>query len=357
MPPTPSRSPKFARRAFRWTLVAFLALQVLLSLVVEVWHPELADPQYGHRLKVLRAKRAAEPDRPLVLALGSSRTEVALRPSYLADGPRDPLVFNMARGGVSQVMNLLVLERLLADGVRPDLLLLEVLPSSLAEEGWGTTTPAVTFRDLPESVRYPIGGKAYFYLLKARALPVHKYRRGLMQAYGPPGAPANPDATMWDDTGAGTVMIPEEAKPDQRLRGTHFARGQYLNKLRAYHIAPAADRATRAFLARCRTERIPVVLYLMPESNEFRSWYPPEALRTLDGYLADLRREFPLPLVDARTWLPDEVFWDGHHVLKRGAHAFTTRFANEVITPAMRAGLAARGGASRPGPEPLPGGS
>ena len=342
MLPIAPRSPSLAKRVFRWMLISFLALQLLLSLVVEFWHPELSDPNYGHRLKLLQAKRAAEPDRPLVLALGSSRTEVAFRPSYLPDGPRDPIVFNLARGGVSQVMNLLVLQRLLADGVRPDLLLVEVLPSSLAEEGWKMTTPAVTFRDLPDSVRYPIGGKAYFYLLKARALPVHKYRRGLMQAYGPPGTVTKNDATMWDDTGAGTIMIPDEAKPEQRIGGTAYARSQYLNKLRAYRIAPAADRATREFLTLCRNERIPVVLYLMPESSEFRSWYPPEALRTLDEYLAGLRSEYGLPLIDARTWLPDEVFWDGHHVIKRGAQAFTTRFADEAIAPAMRAGLAAR---------------
>lgn len=342
MRPALPYSPKSARRVFRWMLVTFLALQLLLGFVVEVWHPELSDPQYGHRLQALRAKRAAEPDRPLVLALGSSRTEVALRPSHLADGPHDPIVFNMARGGTSQVMNLIVLQRLLADGVRPDLLLVEVLPSSLAEEGWSTTTPTVTFRDLSESLRYPIGGKAYFYLLKARAIPVHKYHSGLVQAYGPPGAATRNDAAMWDDTGAGTVMIPDEVRPEQRIGGTNYARGQYLSKLRAYHIAPAADRATRAFLALCQNERIPVVLYLMPESSEFRSWYSPEALRALDEYLAGVRSEFGLPLVDARTWLSDEMFWDGHHVIQRGARAFTTRFADEAITPAMRAGWAAR---------------
>jgi hypothetical protein len=75
------------------------------------------------------------------------------------------------------------------------------------------------------------------------------------------------------------------------------------------------------------------VLFLMPESTEFRSWYPPPTQEQLSAYLASLRREYGTPLMDARGWVPNDEFWDGHHMLREGAAAFTQRFAAEVVSP------------------------
>src|SRR4051812_9913784 len=161
MPRTrPARSAR-ACRLLACASLTLLTAQLTLAGLVETAHPELTDPRYGCRLRTLQARRAAEPHRPLVLALGSSRTEVGLRPELMPPSTDGPLVFNLARGGTSQVMNLLTLRRLLADGVRPDWLLLEVLPACLAEEGGDVTVPELTARDLPCSLRYPIGAKPY----------------------------------------------------------------------------------------------------------------------------------------------------------------------------------------------------
>ena len=41
-------------------------------------------------------------------------------------------------------------------------------------------------------------------------------------------------------------------------------------------------------------------------------------------------------VVDCRGWLPDDAFYDSHHMFADGAEAFTDRLSREVIAPALR---------------------
>jgi len=40
-------------------------------------------------------------------------------------------------------------------------------------------------------------------------------------------------------------------------------------------------------------------------------------------------------VTDARGWLPDDDFYDSHHMFAAGAEAFTDRLTREVIAPAL----------------------
>jgi hypothetical protein len=82
-----------------------------------------------------------------------------------------------------------------------------------------------------------------------------------------------------------------------------------------------------------------VVLVLTPESREFRSWYAPGSEAQIQAVCARLARDHGTRIVDARTWVPDEDFMDGHHVLPAGAAVFTRRLAREVLTPLVTGGL------------------
>jgi hypothetical protein len=73
-----------------------------------------------------------------------------------------------------------------------------------------------------------------------------------------------------------------------------------------------------------------VVLVVTPESSVFRSWYPPEAVAAMQRLLAQLHDTWGVPIIDAREWLPDKDFSDGHHPLPDGAEAFTLRLIEEV---------------------------
>src|SRR5947209_291775 len=81
------------------------------------------------------------PDRPLLLMLGSSRTLQGFQAECL-DGLRDPdgqpyAAFNFGLTAAGPLKEWLCLQSLLDEGVRPRLLLVEVLPSLFNEPGPG----------------------------------------------------------------------------------------------------------------------------------------------------------------------------------------------------------------------------
>src|SRR5436309_15719018 len=75
---------KQSRSALLWGLLGFAALQAGYLLLVQLWRPDLRDPEYGYKRDCLLACVRAEPERPLVLVLGSSRTEMGFRPDVLS---------------------------------------------------------------------------------------------------------------------------------------------------------------------------------------------------------------------------------------------------------------------------------
>jgi hypothetical protein len=104
---------------------------------------------------------------------------------------------------------------------------------------------------------------------------------------------------------------------------------------------PHAD-AFDELLRECAADGVPVVVMVPPEGSEYRSWYPPAVEAALTAFLDRLRAVHGVPVLDARGWLPDEAFADGHHVVRTFARSYTERLAREAIA-AGRCDLA-RGG-------------
>ena len=100
----------------------------------------------------------------------------------------------------------------------------------------------------------------------------------------------------------------------------------------------AADRALRECVALCRAKGAKVALAYLPESSEFRGWMPPGAERAAQEYLARVRRDLDLPLIDARLWLDDGYLVDGFHLSRQGAAEFTRRFGPAVARTFWPAG-------------------
>ncbi len=336
------------RHSFRWRAVlawglVWMALgQVSIVIFLEWQHPEFLDPKYGCRLLALRALRKEPERQTLLLVLGSSRAEQGFRPSLLMSGQRQPvdagrlsgpLFYNMARGGSSPLLYLLTLHRLLADGIHPDGLLIEIFPPALVENEESALIYKPTLRDWPVLRRYPVKGRTWALWLQDRLLLWHKYRSGLLAWVAPQWLlpQARWGENLWDYRGGEWRVLGDKVSVAERRRLTNDARRRYASSLQHLRIADDADRALRELLDTCRTQRIAVVLFLMPESSEFRGWYPPEVRLRLSHYLAALQCEYGTPLIDARCWIADWDFADGHHLLSWGAAAFTRRFAKEVL--------------------------
>lgn len=328
----PNRGSRARCPILAWALIWIASVQGSVIIYLEYQKPEFLDPKYGCRMLALRALRKEQGERTLLVALGSSRAEQGFRPSQLSSS--GPVFYNLARGGSSPLLYLLTLRRLLADNIRPNVLLVEIFPPALVEDEEGAVIYKPTLRDLPLLCRYPIGGRTWAFWLHDRLLLWYKYRSGFLAWAAPAWLPpqARWGEHLWNYRGGEWRTIGRGLAPRQRRRLTDDAHRRYAHSLKHFRIAPGADRALRELFALCRGQNIGVVLFLMPESFEFRGWYPPEARRQLSEYLTALHREYDVSLIDARRWIADWNFSDGHHLLSWGATAFTRRFAQEVLS-------------------------
>src|SRR5262249_5810031 len=125
------------RAALLWGAAVFALVQVALAVAIESRYPHLRDPYYGYKEERFLPRLAAMPVQPrTVVMLGSSRTSNGLcgqEVERLLAGPDGkPVVFNFGLPGSGPLTHLLTFRRLLARGVTPDLLLIEVMPAFLA---------------------------------------------------------------------------------------------------------------------------------------------------------------------------------------------------------------------------------
>src|SRR5262245_61885792 len=74
--PTRSRAKRTVLAGFAFAALLHLGLNVALDTV----KPEWRDPEYGHRVKELKPLAATAGSRPVVVALGSSRSQMGLSP-------------------------------------------------------------------------------------------------------------------------------------------------------------------------------------------------------------------------------------------------------------------------------------
>lgn len=349
MPPARPRrkaaNDRRARVALAFFAVAFVAGQAAFRLAL-ARHPAIGEPEFGRKLDGLRAKAASDPDRPLVVMLGSSRVATGFRPDALprlatADG-RDAVAFNFAQVGTGPQVAHLVLKRTLAAGVRPDWVLVEFWPPFWCVDGYlqgyldGLNLAAL---DWP-AVR-TLGGylarprKLYEAWLPAQLAPIFASRAAILSRLGPSWAPKfDPERRLQHLDADGWWSPHASITPADRARLTEHYRGVYAPRLSRFSIRPIPDRALRDVLDLCRREGIRAAVVVLPEGDAFRALYPPEALRTVDAYLDRLAAE--VPVIDARRWVGDDGFADGHHLLPDGASAFTARLARDALSPLLR---------------------
>ena len=354
----PSHRRAFAstcRAALLWTIALYLGMQAALVLITNRWLPALRDPEYGYKLARLRQRLAEEPEHELILILGSSRSGYGFRPevvpAWQSREGNTPIVFNFALTGSGPILELLCLRRLLAAGIHPARLLIEVLPPTLYQEGaWSEIAwlnlNRLNWDDVQLLRRYAEQPRQLCLdWCRAHAAPSFAQRFCIMSRYAAGWLPWETRQDIWLGLDRSGWMIYPHTILDAagQSRALEFAHRQYAATLAHFHRTPVADRALRELLALCRREKIEASLVLMPEGTIFQSWYPVAARAEIDTYLALVSRDFRVPLIDARSWLPDTAFFDSHHLHPDGATVFTERVAREVLKPAPNPGLASGG--------------
>jgi hypothetical protein len=333
-----------------WLLAGLVVSQFALSVVQECWRPELRDPEFGNKLELLHRQSAAEPDRPLLLALGSSRTLNGLHPDLLPpDGPR---VFNFGMIWHGPVRQALALDRVLRDGVRPRWVTIELAPLLMQDGGREfDRVPAAQFswgdvRFVRDNAFRPPTVAAEW--LEARLLPSYASRFSLICHLLPTWVSwtQRHDFFRTNTLPDGWVEVPSapstESAETTRAHMTTLVGGQ----LRAFAMAEDSVRALRGMLERCRAEGIGVSVVLMPEASWFRELLPAAGERQVQGLIDEVKREFGVAVIDARGWCPDDDFRDGHHLIASGAAHFTERFGRDIVPTLPIASSRADGGAA-----------
>lgn len=340
------RGPR-ARAALLCGLALFLAQQVGLAVAVALWLPGLRDPHYAQKVGRLRRRLGAAPCPPLaVVMVGSSRTAFGVRAGAL-EAPlsracgRPVVAINFGLIGAGPVTELLTLRRLLHDGLRPGLLLVEVLPPLLAGqvplyEAQERRLPTCSLRasDLPLVEAY--GGRPLLRRDWCRSclLPWYHHRLALLSRTAPRLLALDDRLNAYDGAGADGWM-PAHGGPDLRRRALAHAQCDCGRYLRGFRLGGPAVEGLEEVLATCRREHIPAALVVMPEGPLFRSWYPAGVWPQVQEFLDQLRRRYGVPVVNAREWMPEEAFADSHHLLPPGAAAFTERLGREAIAPLL----------------------
>jgi hypothetical protein len=347
VPPARSRARR-ARAAVLAGLAAFAALELGLGLASELY-VRIRDPFYGDKLVKLHAKLQARPSRPCVVMLGTSRTGFAFHGTRIEDrlraAGRDAAAFNYGVPASGPVTHLLYLRRLLADGVTPDLLLVEVLPSMLADrpsgplEGLWVFGDRLTYSELETVERFGFPSEVRSQWRAATFHPWYALRFQLLSRVVQSWVPWHLrfDWSRGSD-GSGWGTFPRDAvTPAEQAAGHARAHHEYAPVLSDLTPGGPAGAALKELLAVCRERGIPAKLVLMPESTTFRGWYPPAVRERLDVFLRGVCAEYGCELIDARGWLADGAFTDGHHLLRPGAEAFSDRLADDVLTPWLEA--------------------
>lgn len=333
--------------ALVWGVAFFAAAQLGLALAKACWRPDPTDPEYGRKLVCLRQRlaerRGAE---PLIVALGSSRTSMGLRTEILhvnrAAEVGGPLVFNFGMCQFGPTGELMCLHRLLADGVRPDVVLLEVfagmllLDHVLLEQ---LDVHRLRYQDQRLVGRYVARpGELQRRWWQAQLVPWSDNRFLLLNNYLPAWlADDNRMDMQWRGmAAAGWVPASkfERPRPEWDDESLEVFRGA----IQEFRADCVGARALRELCAVCREKGIATVAVLLPESARFRAAHSSACLAGLERYLDGLHSEFGTSVVDARAWLPDDSFVEGVHLTHLGAAQFTMALEARALSGMLREG-------------------
>ena len=338
------------RSTLAWALVSFVALQVALIGIMEYWCVHLRDPVYGPKLQRLQERAHTTPKTPLVVMLGSSHVTDILDGHCIEEAlaratGHKAMVFNFGDPGATGQHEYLTLRRLLADGVRPNLVLLEVLLPSLDHRNGGDNlwipSERLGLRDILMLQHDPQPSAVLRRAWYAEALfPWHARRFILLSMLQPkllPQSLRQDWACACDDSGW-AVRYPDYLDPATRARAWARAQEDWAATLSSFRLGTGNSQALRQALETCREHRVPAALVILPESSAFRNLYSAEAIDQPRAFLRRLQDEFHVPVVDAHEWLADEDFVDGHHAVTRGAQNFSRRLGRDVLPQLLERG-------------------
>jgi hypothetical protein len=158
-----------------------------MAVALDAGRPQWRDPEFYVRLDRLKRWQAEAPDRPLVVAFGSSRTQMGVAPGAMGypDRPGSPVVFNMGYRAGHPLGAYLQFARTLDAGVKPKAVLFQLADIELsvrgsAERQYSVWAPRFSSADRGRLAPYTVDATVLPRLgLAARVNPWATYRSAL----------------------------------------------------------------------------------------------------------------------------------------------------------------------------------
>ncbi len=265
--------------------------------------------------------------------------------SDLARQLGQPLVFfNFGIPGAGPVIQLLQLQRLLAEGIKPDLLLFEIVGPLLDDRLGGNlqrlSAERFSWSDIQQIKNYPLHAHPLRQAWReARAVPWYAQRFNILSMVWPTLLPLHlrQDGYVGCDPCGWRAPMAVKHTPEEKEKLREVGIRGYRPTLASFQLGPIATGAVQMTLEECRRQQIPVVLVVSPEGPFFRSAYSDQAWPRIEAFLQRMGRDYQAPLINARSWIEEEdYFLDSHHLLPDGAAQFTERLSREAILPLLR---------------------
>lgn len=334
---------RFGRAALFWAVLGYGLAQIAIGAMVDRWHPRiperLPEQVWDKKRKRLFELATNTPERPLIVMLGSSRTEGAFQASRVTEAlstiKPTPLAYNFGVPAAGPLHEFLFLREMLGNRIKPCLLLIEYLPPLLnkrqrgltSEEGWilpdGLSASHLLslgpYLSKPAQIRreWLLSRIAPCYALRNDLHKDFRQRLGI-EPWGPK-RPHDP----WGE-------LLHSPPPEDWPRRQKIAFDMYYSSLQNFELGTGPKKAMRDLVECCHKNDIQAALVLMPESSGFRRWYTREGRSRTQELLDELSQQFQLPVIDATDWVCDQDFFDGHHVHQSGARVFTDRIIGEI---------------------------
>lgn len=343
---TPSEYRSRARRSLVCAVLCFIASQSALALAINEWLPELRDPIYGLKVRQLRKLAGHVPHDRLIVMLGSSRTvhgfDAESFQSRAAGDGQSLLVYNFGIPGGGPLTELLTLRRLLAAGLRPDAVLIELMPVLFVDEAMVTEASHFTAGRLSQDeltlvarfVDSAAGDKLRKEWPANWYAPAYVHRLPIKRLLLPDLLPLAGHEHLFAPYDAyGGVVIADSFRTQQTFEhALDIAKRSYETRLSDFRPGKLARLAYDELLALCREHEIATTLVVMPEGEAFRSWYAGSAWPEAERFVNELAHHHHVTVLDAHEWCDDSGFLDSHHLLCRGAQRFTGRLAESDWT-------------------------
>jgi hypothetical protein len=293
---------------------------------------------------------------PDVVILGSSRfqrlsaaeAQWLLRLEHPEAGPLR--VHNAAVPAGDPIAEDYVLERLLRQGARPRLAVVEVSPDTVNHYNQYFAMHIhrqVTWADTPAYFMDICRSGELKKLAATRLVPLYAHRRELRRQAvlavarlfeTPPPAPEPPDPTP---AVSAPVALPwaellqvglPPLSAEQAAAREAMARDTW-KRFRDYRPGGTTAAALERLLRRCRRSGVEVVLVGAPNASYYNRNYTPEINTAYLRYINGLTQTYGCRFLDYRDAAPDQLFEDLNHLNDEGGRYFTCKLTHELLSP------------------------